>query len=251
MLRAFGDGSLFGSRTGTGEPVVLALHGWGRTHHDFDAVLRGSRPLDAIAVDLPGFGATPPPPEAWGAAQYAGCVAPVLDEMGVPVVVLAHSFGGRVAVHLAVARPDAVRAVVLTGVPLLRVAPARRPAAWFRLVRRLHRAGLVGDARMEAARVRYGSADYRAAQGVMRQVHVRAVNETYERELDAIDCPVTLLWGDDDTAVPVAVAQAALERLRRGRAGERARLELCHGVGHMLPLSSPLELRAAVEEYLR
>ena len=247
MLRTFGGGSLFGARSGEGVPVVLALHGWARTHRDFDAALRG---FDAIAVDLPGFGATPPPTGVWGAADYAACVAAVLDDMAVPVVVVGHSFGGRVAVHLAAQRPAAVRALVLAGVPLLRVAPRRRPPAGFRLVRRLHRAGIVGEARMEAARVRYGSSDYRAAEGIMRQVHVKAVNETYERELDVLDCPVTLVWGDDDATVPPAVAEAALERLRRGRAGERARLEICHGAGHMLPLRAPADLRAAVGEHL-
>jgi pimeloyl-ACP methyl ester carboxylesterase len=73
MLSALADGRLFGSVTGEGRPVVLALHGWARTHRDFDAVLApaGADPLAAIALDLPGFGATPPPPRAWGGRAYA------------------------------------------------------------------------------------------------------------------------------------------------------------------------------------
>ena len=65
--------------------------------------------LDAVALDLPGFGAAPPPPEPWGTPQYADALSPLLDELG-PVVVLGHSFGGRVAIELAHRRPDAVRA---------------------------------------------------------------------------------------------------------------------------------------------
>ena len=84
MLRTFAGGRLFGSRHRLGAPRVLALHGWARTHRDFDAVVapgRRSRRLPALALDLPGFGASPPPPEAWGAAAYAEAVGQVLGEM--------------------------------------------------------------------------------------------------------------------------------------------------------------------------
>lgn len=241
MLKSFAGGRLFGALHGTPPPRVLALHGWGRTHRDFDAVLSG---LDALALDLPGFGATPPPDEPWGAAAYAAAVAPALDG---PAVVVGHSFGGRVAVHLATAHPELVRGLVLTGVPLVRVEGARRrpPAPAFRLARALHRRGLVGDERMERLRQRYGSADYRAAQGVMRAVHVRAVNETYEAELRSVQCPVELLWGADDADVSPAVAEAAAALL-----DGRARLTVVPGVGHLVPTAAPDAVRAAVERLL-
>ncbi|MGH9082422.1 MAG: alpha/beta fold hydrolase [Acidimicrobiales bacterium] len=246
MLRTFAGGHLFGTRTGTASPVVLALHGWARTHRDFDAVLAppGRPPVDAVAVDLPGFGATPPPDVAWGSPAYAEVVAEVVAEMAGPVVVVGHSFGGRVAVHLAAARPDLVRALVLTGVPLLRTRPASRPARRFRAVRALHRAGLVGEERMEGARRRFGSADYAAAQGTMRAVLVETAGESYEQQLDAIGCPVALVWGDDDATVPVAVAEAVAGRLRD------ARLTVLPGAGHLVPLTAPDALRAVVERCL-
>lgn len=252
MLQTFAGGRIFGSRSGQGAPGVVALHGWGRSHRDFDATLRPADgdALDAVALDLPGFGATPPPPSAWGSADYAECVAAVLLELESPVVVVGHSFGGTVAVQLAVARPERVRALVLTGAPLLRIGPRRRPPAGYRAVRSLHRLGLVGDRRLEAARQRYGSADFRAASGVMRQVLSNAVGSTYEEQLDAIDCPVTLVWGDDDATVPLGVADAALARLRAGAAGERADLVVCPGAGHLLPLTAPGVLRQAIERHL-
>ena len=108
MLKAFAGGNLFGATTGSGRPWVLALHGWRRTHVDFDAVVGGPDPLDAVALDLPGFGVSPEPPEGWGAEDYASFVSAVLDEMVDRVVVIGHSFGGRVAVHLAANHPDRV-----------------------------------------------------------------------------------------------------------------------------------------------
>jgi len=243
VLRAFADGRLFGVTCGPGRPSVLALHGWARSSDDFAATLAG---LDAVALDLPGFGATPPPPEAWGAAGYAVAVADVLDELATPVVVIGHSFGGRVAVHLAATRPDAVAGLVLTGAPLVRPpgVAVRRPALAYRVGRSLHRRGLLPDARMDALRRRYGSRDYLAAAGVMRGVHVTAVNETYEEQLAAVQCPVELVWGDDDTTVAVAVAEAALPLLRA------ATLTVVPGAGHLTPLTAPDALRDAARRLL-
>ncbi len=242
VLKAFDGGRIFGSIHGAAPPAVLALHGWGRSSTDFDAVLAG---LDAVALDLPGFGATPPPPAVWGGAEYAAAVAPVLDDMAAPVVVLGHSFGGRVAVHLAALRPEGVAGLVLTGVPLVRLTgrPARPPLA-YRLVRAAHRRGLLGEARMEAMRQRHGSPDYRAATGVMRGVHVRAVNETYDEVLRRLVCPVELVWGEDDADVPPAVARAVRSRL------PEATVRTVPGAGHLTPLTAPGELRSAVERLL-
>jgi pimeloyl-ACP methyl ester carboxylesterase len=243
VLRAFAQGQLFGSVTGPEPPRVLALHGWARSHRDFDAVVApaGAPPLPALALDLPGFGTSPPPPEAWGAEAYAAAVAPVLADMGAPVVVLGHSFGGRVALHLAVQYPEVVQSLVLTGAPLLAASSrSGRVAPGYRVARRLHRLGVVSDQAMERARQRYGSADYKAAQGIMRQVLVRSVNETDESQLDAVTCPVQLVWGSDDTAAPLEVAERALARLARGE------LAVSPGVGHMTPLLIPDVLRAAV-----
>jgi pimeloyl-ACP methyl ester carboxylesterase len=241
MLKSFAGGRLFGAVHGSPPPRVLALHGWGRTHRDFDAVLDG---LDALALDLPGFGATPPPEGPWGAAAYASAVASALDERA---VVVGHSFGGRVAVALAASRPELVQALVLTGVPLVRPAGTapRKPVLAFRLGRWLHRRGLVGEDRMEELRQRYGSADYRAAQGVMRAVHVAVTHETYEAELRAVHCPVALVWGGDDADVPVAVAREAAALV-----GAPVDVTVLPGVGHLVPTAAPGALRAAVDGYL-
>ena len=242
MLKAFANGRLFGAVHGAGRPAVLCLPGWGRTHRDFDATVRG---LDAVAVDLPGFGASPPPPAPWGGAEYAEALTPLLADMALPAVVLGHSFGGRVAVHLAASKPELVAGLVLTGVPLVpRPGAGRRPTRAYRVGRALHRRGLLGEQRMEALRQRYGSADYRAASGVMRQVHVRVVNEVYGDKLAAISCPTELVWADDDAEVPLAVAEAACEVL------PAATLTVVSGAGHHTPLTAPDALRAAVERHL-
>jgi pimeloyl-ACP methyl ester carboxylesterase len=251
MLRSLAGGALFGEVWGTDgsdRPDLLVLHGWARTHADFAAVVGPTAPageLPTWAPDLPGFGATPPPPTVWGTAEYAAALVPLLEDGAgptEPVVVLGHSRGGCIALARAAARPDLVRALVLNGAPVARrPGPAPKPAPSFRLARRLHRLGLLSEDRMEQARRRHGSTDYRAAQGIMRDVFVRLVNERYDDELAALRCPLELVWGDDDADVPIAVARSVLDSM------PAATLTVAPGAGHLTPLTAPAVLRAAVD----
>jgi len=240
-LSTFAGGHLVGVRHGTERPWVLALHGWRRDHHDFDQVLAG---LDAIALDLPGFGAAAAPAEGWATADYAGAILALLDEMAPNPVVLGHSFGGRVAVRLGERAPSRVGGLVLTGVPLVRPEGAviRRAPRAVRLGRTLHRLHLLGDDRMEDLRQRYGSADYRAATGTLRQVLVKAVGEDgrYGDALAAFPGPVALVWGEADSAAPLPGARLALERCRQGQ------LDVLAGIDHFTPQRDPQALRAAL-----
>jgi pimeloyl-ACP methyl ester carboxylesterase len=240
-LRAFDGGHLFGRVHGRLPARVLALHGWGRNSGDFDEILAG---LDAVALDLPGFGASPEPPESWGSLEYAASLERVLPELGGPLVLLGHSFGGRVALQLAARRADIVQGLVLTGVPLYRLTRGRT-SPLYRAARALNRAGLVGDARLERMRRRYGSADYRAASPTLRGVLVRVVNETYDEALDAVRCPVRLVWGADDEPAPAEAARRAAERL-----GERGQLHVLEGHGHFVTRTAPDALRRALDELL-
>ncbi|HVM66821.1 MAG TPA: alpha/beta hydrolase [Acidimicrobiales bacterium] len=242
MLSALPGGNL-GRRHGSPPAAVVTLHGWRRTSGDFDAVLAG---LDAAAPDLPGFGAAAPPPTAWGAADYAESVLPLCEEDG-PVVLLGHSFGGKVAVVLAARHPQRVRGLVLTGVPLMRPASSSAPQpSWsYRAARAMHRLHLLSDERMEARRRRSGSADYQAATGVMRDVLVRSLAETgdgtYRRALTEVACPVELVWGEHDTAAPLGIAEEALTHVSDGR------LTVVPGGSHFVPTEAPAVLRAALD----
>lgn len=242
-LTNYVGGRMFADRYGSGEPLVVALHGWGRDRRDFVRVLDG---LDAVSVDLPGFGTSPPPARVVGAAGYAEVLAALVEELGGRQVLVGHSFGGRVAAVLAAERPELVSGLVLVGVPLLRSVdtPVRKPSAAYRLVRWANRFGLISDQRLEREKSRRGSADYRAASGVMRDILVTVVNETYEAELARVECPVRMVWGTDDREVPLDVARRSAGLL------DDVRLYVVEGCGHDVPRVAPDRVRLAIEELL-
>lgn len=246
VLRAYGEGNIFGQAYGDGPARVLWLHGWGRTGGDFAAAANqlAREGVASVALDLPGFGASPLPSTAGGSELYARLLEPVLDQLDAsPVVLVGHSNGGRVATSLTLARPERVRALVLSGAPLVRLAAARRAPWAYRVVRALHRRGVVSDARMESSRQRYGSSDYRNATGLLREILVASVNESFETRLARVAVPVALVWGANDHDVPLDVAERIETALV---ASPDVVLDVVADTGHLVPTERPAELAAHV-----
>jgi pimeloyl-ACP methyl ester carboxylesterase len=227
VLRAYGDGKLFGESYGSGPIRVVWLHGWGRRGQDFASA---------------GFGSSPAPSLSGGAHLYSELLSSALTGMGdEPLVLVGHSFGGKVATVFAAEHPELIRALVLTGVPFVRTSPTRKSSIGFRLLRWLHHHRVISDQRMESARQKYGSLDYRRASGVMRDIFVTVVNESHESQLAQITMPVVMVWGAEDHEVPVDVARRAGELLRGVHS-----LTLVPGIGHLLPTDAPQALVDAV-----
>ncbi|MFF2556318.1 alpha/beta fold hydrolase [Nocardia sp. NPDC058058] len=101
----------FGPSTG---PVVLALHGLTGHGRRWQALAEQQLPdVRIIAPDLRGHGRSPGVPPWDFETITADLVTLLRRETSEPVVVLGHSFGAAVAVHLAHAHPELVRALVL------------------------------------------------------------------------------------------------------------------------------------------
>lgn len=79
------------------------------------------------APDLLGLGASPKPAEnAYSPADHAAALARVVAHAGTPVVVVGHSLGALLALHLAVLYPQLVRGVVLISLPFFATAAEAR-----------------------------------------------------------------------------------------------------------------------------
>jgi pimeloyl-ACP methyl ester carboxylesterase len=123
------------SRTGAGAPLVL-LHPLGFHRGAWDPVIPTlAESFDVIAVDLPGFGDSPPLAGEPTPARLARAVAGLLDELGVVEPhVAGNSLGGWVALELATIRPVASLAL-LSPAGLWRRATPRYARVTLRLTR--------------------------------------------------------------------------------------------------------------------
>lgn len=249
-------------RGGQGFPVVL-LHGWGAHSGLFESIatpLQSS--FDVIVPDFPGFGHTPPPPEAWSVREYTAWLVALLDELGIERAhFVGHSFGGRVSIVLANEHPERVAKLVLTDSAGIR---PRRPLAYYlkvysyKLLRVLAQrpstsassplSRLIPKPVREwaAAQVaKRGSADYQQASGTVRQSLVRVVNEDLQGLLPHIAAPTLLIWGENDEDTPLSDGKT-MERLIPD-----AGLVVFEGAGHYAHLEQPVRFCRIIETFFQ
>ncbi|MFH9664225.1 alpha/beta fold hydrolase [Streptomyces globisporus] len=114
----------------TGLPPALYVHGLGGSSQNWSALMPLLSDLvDGEAVDLPGFGDSPPPDDGnYSVTGHARAVIRLLDaeERG-PVHLFGNSLGGAVATRVAAVRPDLVCTLTLIS-PALPEWRVQRPA---------------------------------------------------------------------------------------------------------------------------
>lgn len=195
---------------GEGEDVLI-LHGWGA---NIDTVMPIVNLLKThfkvYAVDLPGFGKSEKPKEVFGSEDYARVVKEFLDKMGIKkVILIGHSFGGKLSIILGSKYPEMVEKIVLINSAGL--IPKRGLKYYikvysFKLLKFLYKSfffWLDKEEKMEKFYKKFGSTDYREADGIMRRILVKVVNENLKPILGEIKAPTLLIWGDKDTATPL------------------------------------------------
>ncbi|HEY5640239.1 MAG TPA: 2-succinyl-6-hydroxy-2,4-cyclohexadiene-1-carboxylate synthase [Dehalococcoidia bacterium] len=97
-------------------PALLLLHGFTGSSATWEPFLTSWRGFTAIAVDLPGHGASDSPadPARYSMEHCVKDIVALMDRLGVErAAALGYSMGGRVALHLALAAPERLRALVL------------------------------------------------------------------------------------------------------------------------------------------
>ena len=193
---------------GKGPPLIL-LHGWGQSSRDTRALgLLLKEVATPHLLDLPGFGRSPCPSQPYSSFDYASEIAEYCEKKNIEKTdILGHSFGGKVAMSTAISSPKLVGKLILlasTGVRIRRSNPLLSWAA--RGVRLLD--AMVGTEFFERRFVpRFGSSDYKKAEGVMRQILVKTVSEDLSRQIAEIKAETLILWGGRDSATPPLMAE--------------------------------------------
>ena len=115
----------------TTAPPAVYLHGLGGSSLNWtDLMYALDSRVDGWALDLAGFGASPPPRDGdLSPAGHARLVASFIEHhLGQPAHIFGNSMGGAVAVQLAARRPDLVRTLTLISPALPDLRPRRGSA---------------------------------------------------------------------------------------------------------------------------
>jgi len=195
---------------GEGENI-LVLHGWGANIDTIMPIVNLLKDhFKVYALDLPGFGKSDKPEIPFNSQDYSRIVKKFMDLMEIKkATLIGHSFGGKVSIILAVNHPERVERLVLidsAGIPPKRSIKYYLKVYSFKTLKFIYKlvfAWNKKEEKMEAFYRRFGSADYRNADGVMRKTLVKVVNEDLRPILKKVSCPALLIWGDKDEDTPI------------------------------------------------
>jgi pimeloyl-ACP methyl ester carboxylesterase len=219
---------------------LVILPGWGHDAGSWEAFAERFQERKLRVLELPGFGREPLVSASWGVAEYAAWVDEQLsDEPPGSVVLLGHSFGGRVAAYLASSHPQWLSRLVLYGAPLLYRpdAQTRMRIAFAKFLKPVLQP-IIPKAAYQSDELAWAEAH---GMGTIFRNVVGFDQSTY---LPRIEVPTLMLWGADDSEAPVPIARAAARLI------PHALFLLLPGVGHNAHLERPELFYGTVAKFL-
>lgn len=253
---------------GEGRPIVF-VHGvsgcWQNWLECLPVFGAGRR---AVALDLPGFGASPMPSWEIDMAAYARLLNDFCEKLGLEgATLVGNSMGGLIAVEAATAAPARFERLVLVsaaGIINTWQPQARATAtawAWKELGPHFADRGreIVSRPRLRELVfrpfLRYPNRlredllweqivnGLKRADGFGDALQALIVHDSREK-LPALEMPTLIVWGLSDRVVPVAAAASYHRRI------PRSRLEVFERTGHVPQLERPLRFNAVLDDFL-
>lgn len=219
---------------------LLMLHGYLATKESFYPQIEYfSRFYRVTALDFLGFGNSGELTEPYSVSDYADWLCAALTKLQIQSpYVIAHSFGGRVAVKC-LSRGNLFERAVLTG--CAGIVPKRT----LRYKLRVKTYRLVKKFAPRYAEKKFGSSEYRSLSPVMRESYKKIVNEDLREDAKKIQVPVLFLYGDRDTETPLSSARVYQACVKDSR------LRVLENCGHFAHLDNALAFNLAAEEFFK
>ena len=236
-----------------GQTAVI-LQGWGTDFTIYDSVASAINDrYRVVQFDLPGFGASEEPPEAWSVQAYCDFFCAFMAELGIKsTALIGHSYGGRMIINMAAQEglPFEITKIVLidsAGVMPERSALQNFKVKRYKAMRNILMSRPVHSLFPEVIDYwmsKQGSADYRNASLVMKKCLVMAVNEDFQDRMPLVKQDTLLVWGDLDIDTPISDAHIMEEKI------PNAALVVLEGADHYSFLYRPGEFRRILRAFL-
>lgn len=239
---------------GSGSYVFL-LHGWGANLELYNNIAQTiSEKYTVVSFDFPGFGKSDEPPSPWSVSDYVKLTIKFIQhfECDKEIILLGHSFGGRVIIKMATEfeLPFNINKIILVdsaGILPKRTLKYKIRLRCYKIGRRFLEFPVMKAAfpnALSALRKRMGSSDYSNASEIMRKCLVLTVNEDLEPLLSKIKQPTLLIWGENDTATPLSDGKLMEEKI------PGSGLVVLEGAGHYSFLEQPFIFRQVIKSFL-
>jgi pimeloyl-ACP methyl ester carboxylesterase len=245
-------------RAGDGPPLVL-LHGYvgdglATWRHQIEHL---STDFTVVAWDAPGAGKSADPPETFGIAGYAECLAQFIEGLGLgPSHVMGLSFGGALALAFQRLHPELVRSLVLASAYAGWRGSLPADVAEARLTQALQLSTRSGQEFVDTLlptmfALPIPPEDLEAFRTAMKEFHpsgframARASVEDLSDVLPGVGIPTLLVYGANDPRAPLTIAQ----HLHGAIGGSQ--LVVLEGAGHVCNIELPQQFNAVVGDFL-
>lgn len=218
---------------------MVFLHGYMSNKESFSSQIRFfSRYYRVIAPDFTGFGNSKKMEYPYALDDYVNEIKTLLNDLNVGEYdVIAHSFGARVALKLALA-DERLNKMVLTGAAGLK--PRRGVKYYFNVYRYKFLKKFFPNKRLDG----FGSPEYRSLNAIMKRSYVYVVNEHLDGYLSEIKNKTLVLSGSCDKQTPPYTQKRLNKKL------PNSRVVFLKNEGHFAFATRPFDFNLIAREFL-
>lgn len=222
---------------GSGDNVIVFLHGWGGSIESFRCIAKDLK-LNSrcLLIDFAPFGNSSEPKQVWGVKEYADSLNEVLKAEKIEKFsIISHSFGGRVAIYFASQQKDRIKKLVLVdsaGIKAKKGIKKRLRILFFKFCRRF-----------KIKNNFKGSKDYQVLNSNMKKIFVKVINEDLSAYCKIIDAKTLIIFGKQDKDTPIYMAKRLHKLIKNSK------LKIIDG-GHFAYLENYPEFKAIVENFI-
>ncbi len=179
---------------------ILFLHGWGMNGSCFNYFCKNLPSKMCITIDFPPFGYSKEPKTSLNLQDYTDIIVRLLKKLNLQKVdIVAHSFGGRIAIQLS-STTNYVNKLLLTGSAGIKNKSFKKflKVKKFKFLKFLAKIRLFPYKKLN----NYGSKDYKNLSPIMKETFKNIVNYDQTYLLSKISAPTLLIWGRLDKETP-------------------------------------------------
>jgi len=228
---------------GSSNKFIVFLHGWGADKNSFLWAKRYFEDYSLIFVDFPGFGESAEPQKPYNVYDYVCRLKEILDQFYIEELVLVgHSFGGRVAIKFSFLFQNDYANFKLCLVDIAGLKPKRSIKYFFNVARyKFYKKHFPNSKKLD----KFGSSDYKALSKIMKQTFVLVVNEDLSNYAKYIKCKTVIIWGEKDTETPIYMAKRLKKLIKNSK------LIIIKNAGHFSFLDEPVEFILNLEKLIK
>lgn len=230
---------------------ILILHGWGVDHTMYkDMIAELSKKFTTYAIDFPGFGKSDEPDSSYTVEDYAKLTLEFIEKNNMKnVVLIGHSFGGRVIIKLTGKLGFEAKKIILVdsaGIKPKKTLKRKLKEVLYKVAKGTIKLflGKKAEGVISKLRNKMGSADYVNANDNMKEVFKNVINEDLTEYLPNIKASTLLIWGTLDTETPLSDA-----KIMESKIPDAGLVQITNG-GHFSFLNNPVLFNAVVNKFL-